>query len=123
MVSQPEDGWTVLGCIRPDALVDTPPVMQAGSQHMDLRLVPRDELAVHPDGVRGCEFHCRAPELDVTAIREEISVAGFPTTASWRSMLCDWSSSTSRYVSACAPVNANQPHRCRSSHPRVTLAS
>ena len=47
-----------LGVVAADALEDAGPVVQAVRQHVDLRVLPRDELAVHPDEVR-C-VHVRA---------------------------------------------------------------
>src|SRR5215207_329142 len=97
MVAQPKDGGAVRRRISPDALVDAPAVMQAGRQHVDLCVIPRDELPVHPDRAGRCQLHVCAPEVVATeGIRDGTGVAAAPTSSSRRSMLCDWSARTSR---------------------------
>ena len=44
-----EDRRAALGLVAADALEDAGPVVQAVAEHVDLRLVPGDELAVVPD--------------------------------------------------------------------------
>jgi hypothetical protein len=46
-----------LGVVAADALEDPGAVVQPVGEHVDLRVLPRDELAVHPDEVR-CVHAC-----------------------------------------------------------------
>jgi hypothetical protein len=53
-----EDRGTLgLGVVAADALEDAGAVVQAVREHVDLRVLPRDELAVHPNEVR-CVHAC-----------------------------------------------------------------
>ena len=52
MLPLAEDGRPVGGLVGPDPLEHTGAVMQAVREYVDLRVLPVDELAVHPDEVR-----------------------------------------------------------------------
>src|SRR5262249_43444158 len=49
VLTQPEHRWTAVRPVGPDALEYAGSVVQRVRQDVDLRLVPVDELAVHPD--------------------------------------------------------------------------
>ena len=54
MLGQPEDGRTLLGFVGTDAFEDASAVMERVGEDMDLGVLPRHHLAVHPDvGRRG----------------------------------------------------------------------
>ena len=49
MVAKSEDGWTLLSFVASHALEYGGPVMQRMSKDVDFRIVPFDELSIHPD--------------------------------------------------------------------------
>ena len=52
VVGVAEDRRADLGVVAADALEDAGAVVQAVREYVDLRVLPGDELAVHPDEVR-----------------------------------------------------------------------
>ena len=51
VLAMAEDGGPPLGLVGADALEDAGSVVQAVAEHVDLGVVPCDELAVHPDAL------------------------------------------------------------------------
>ena len=51
VLAPPENRGAALGVVTPDALEDAGAVVEAVGQHVDLGVLPVDELAVHPDRV------------------------------------------------------------------------
>jgi hypothetical protein len=49
MIAVAEDRGAAVGLICPDALEDAGAVVESVGQHVDVGVVPADELAVHPD--------------------------------------------------------------------------
>src|SRR3954453_3492616 len=52
MLAMPEDRGAAVGLVCPDALEDPGAVVEAVAQYVDLGVVPRDEIAIHPDPLR-----------------------------------------------------------------------
>ena len=61
VLGEAEDRGTVGGLVAADALEDAGAVVEGVRQDVYLRLVPVDELAVHPDLVHGRQRHRAHP--------------------------------------------------------------
>src|SRR3954451_9442699 len=78
VLGQPEDRGATVSRVRAHALEDAPPVVEGGVEDVDRRVVPVDELAVHPDLLGGRDRHRRAPVGGVPSV----SQVSRPVTAS-----------------------------------------
>ena len=64
MIGESKNGWTILGLVCANTFKYSGAVMQCVRQHVYLRFVPIDKLAVHPN------FWCRSYWHDFLCVDE-----------------------------------------------------